>query len=508
MLQAAREQRQSADRPGARPAPESLTPALLAGSHEEVQLHQQLAAAEAQLARLHAENERLMEWGNELRAAQHRASMAGPSDHHAGNGRQALHWAQMPPQHWGPGPGCRQAHSHGVQAPAQHAQLWGRHQHAASCACGSRAGAAQPSKPGRPSAEAASTSGPVPPAQQQPSALASDQVPHHVCNGSTTMFYRMQPALVQPEANHLHAVCWPMPAPPFAPCQPVTRCKALLCAMSWVRPAPQHLTSHTRRTMQAAAGSQAPAAQEATSATRVAAAVEPAPSQQHMREWMQRIEALAERVAAAQAAGLADDGSTGEADSISTAAHAEPPRLNVAPPAGDVAFCAGLNAWLASGQRVLPAAWHRCVLQSWILCCPEENISSQLHGRCPEFRHWQSSVMKVRGHARLQPFSCHHKPMIETRHYSAAFDCEVQTLCSYQTVEKCLHLDAGPNKIFLQLPEDTHNAKRQLDPRASARATPSQNARLHMLQQRQSKAAKTSQIRNWNQARAEAAVQE
>ena len=83
----------------------------------------------------------------------------------------------------------------------------------------------------------------------------------------------------------------------------------------------------------------------------------------------------------------------------------------------------------------------------------------------------------------------------------------MQSLC-HMTAETCQPMDAGPNKIFLQLPEDTHSVKRQLDPRASARATPSQNAKLHMLQQRQSKAAKTGQVRNWNQARAEAAMQE
>ena len=95
--------------------------------------------------------------------------------------------------------------------------------------------------------------------------------------------------------------------------------------------------------------------------------MEPAPGQQHMREWMQRIEALAERIAAAQAAGLADDGSTGEADSISTAVRADRPRLTVTPPAGDVAFCAGLNAWLASSREGLLAAHQTPVLQSQIL---------------------------------------------------------------------------------------------------------------------------------------------
>ena len=195
-LQAAQEQQQSAAQPGALPALGSTTPNPPAQSHEAVQLHQQLAAAQAQLTRLHTENERLMEWGNELRAAQHRASMASLSAHRAGNGRQAVQWAQVPPQHWGLGSACRHAHSCGVQFPAQHAQLWDRHQHAASCTCGSHAKAAQPSKPGQPCAEAAGASAHMPHAQQQqPSALPSNQVPFSVCDGpSTTLICGSQPA--------------------------------------------------------------------------------------------------------------------------------------------------------------------------------------------------------------------------------------------------------------------------------------------------------------------------
>ena len=138
------------------------------------------------------------------------------------------------------------------------------------------------------------------------------------------------------------------------------------------------------------------AAEAAISAAHEAAAVEPAPSQQRMREWMQRIAALAERVAAAQAAGLADDGSTGEADSISTAVHAAPPCPDVTPLAGDAAFWASLSAACMAYIKckgITGSMAHICAAVS-VQCCPEGNTSTKWHGDCSYSRHRQSSVMK------------------------------------------------------------------------------------------------------------------
>lgn len=55
-----------------------------------------------------------------------------------------------------------------------------------------------------------------------------------------------------------------------------------------------------------------------------AAATELAGSQQQMRDWMQRIEALTERIAAAQTADQGDEGASDDADSISTHVHPDP----------------------------------------------------------------------------------------------------------------------------------------------------------------------------------------
>ena len=173
LLQTALEQQQP---PTEQPQPQTSPqpqPIPQPSHHEDTaRLTRQLLTAQGQLTRLHAENERLMEWGNELRAAQHRLSMASSAPHLLDQNPQAEHVAQMPPHLWTGAPARH--HLGGGRAWQSSAQqAWGRHCQAVRCSCGAHAHACQASKAGPQHESAGNACGSTLAGQQAPMQAAS-----------------------------------------------------------------------------------------------------------------------------------------------------------------------------------------------------------------------------------------------------------------------------------------------------------------------------------------------
>ena len=156
------------------------------------QLQQQLTAAQAQLARLHAENERLMEWGNKLRAAQHRLSMASAPQPAPACLRPTLPWGQAASQQ--PGQQCFTHHpGWGLQQRAHHApqcSMTLKHSAQASgCSCRNNNGVHhQPHQPTKAAAESSPPSfcrdqhtSSAPQAAPPPVVAESMRPPEQVC---------------------------------------------------------------------------------------------------------------------------------------------------------------------------------------------------------------------------------------------------------------------------------------------------------------------------------------